>query len=151
MSDYPKDELARHRNPPPSTRTSIPSQYEYEMRESREYQRQIQEVERASLSERKEAAADFLEAMRDHPDTVGERVGWLIDGNYGKGAYDAARRVLAMSKRANKAAMLTHMIAALEWRCPARAATAAWKKLSPEEKRRLDTVVRSAIAGADEE
>jgi hypothetical protein len=143
MSDH-YDELAarRHANAPVSR---IPSQHEYEAREARMYHAQVAEIEKAPLSERKEAASDFLAAMKHYPDTVAERVGWLIDGNYGKGSYDAARRVLAMGARANKAATLTQMIAQLEWRCPARMAAAAWKKLSPSEKARLDHAVKSMI------
>lgn len=121
------------------------SDYEYEMREAREHHRAMSEVEKAPLSERKEAAAEFLDAMANHPDVVGERVGWLLDGNYGYGSMKTAERVMAMSKRANKLAMLTQMVGALEWRCPVRMEMAAWKKLTPAQKAALDREVQRAM------
>lgn len=144
------DELAarRARNAPVSR---VPSQHEYEMREARMYHAQVAEIEKAPLHERKAAAVEFHDAMRTEPSLVAERIGWLIDGNYGKGSYDAAKRVLAMSARANKVATLTQMIAQLEWQCPARMAAAMWKKLSASEKAQLDQDVKGAIRRASAE
>lgn len=119
--------------------------YEYEMREAREHHRMLGEVEKAPLHERKEACAEFYEAMAHDPAIVGERIGWLLDGNYGYGSMKAAERVMAMSKRANKKATLTHMVGALEWKCPARMTMAAWKKLTPAQKAALDKAVQAEI------
>lgn len=85
------DELAarRARNAPVSR---VPSQHEYEMREARMYHAQVAEIEKAPLHERKAAAVDFHDAMRTEPSLVAERIGWLIDGNYGKGSYDGANQ-----------------------------------------------------------
>ena len=120
----------------------------YEMREAQEYQRQLRDVEKAPLADRKEAAEAFLEAMKD-PALVAERISWLFDGNYGYGAMQAAKRVLGMSARANKAATLTQMIAALEWRTPPRLAVQAWKKLSSAQKAALDKAVKAEIHAAE--
>lgn len=109
----------------------------------------MQEVEKAPLAERKDAAKEFFEAMRDTPDIVGERVGWLIDGNYGYGAMLKAKQTLAASKRANKAAQLNVLIAALEWRCPGAMAVAMWKKLTPAEKAKLDHAIQAEIKSAE--
>ena len=124
------------------------SDYAYEMQEAREFQQQLREVEKAPLADRKEAAAEFLEAMQDDPERVGERVGWLLDGNYGYGAMQAAKRVLK-NTRSNRAAQLTHMVAALDWQCPARAAMAAWKKLSAAQKAALDKEVNAVIRAVE--
>lgn len=121
------------------------SDYQYEMREAQEYHRQLGEVEKAPLHERKEAAKEFYDAMANNPDIVGERVGWLLDGNYGYGAMKAAERVMAQSARANKRATLTHMVGAVEWRCPARMTMAMWKKLSAAQKAALDREVQRAM------
>ena len=151
--DYPVDELAARRRTHASvqTRTTMPSQQEYEAREAQEFHKQLNEVEKAPLAERKEAAQAFYEAMAHDPAVVGERVGWLIAGNYGYGSMKAAERILAMSKRANKAASLTHAVAALEWRCPIRFAMQAWKKLTPDQKRKLDSFVKAEISSAASE
>jgi hypothetical protein len=123
--------------------------YEYENRALQEAWRKIQEVEKAPLAERKEACANFLDAMKNHPDLVGERVGWLIDGNYGYGEMKKAHQVLGMSKRANKAAQLTHLVAIFEWSCPGAMAIAGWKKLSAAQKAALDRAVKAEIADYD--
>ena len=118
---------------------------QHEINEISHYMREVAEVEKAPLHERKEAAAEFYDAMAHHPETVGERVGWLLDGNYGQGAYLKAKQVLGMSKRANKIASLTQMTAGAEWRCPFRLAVAAWKKLTPAQKAALDKAIQAEI------
>lgn len=117
--------------------------YEYEMREAAEFHRQMSAADKGSLSERKEACKAFSEAMRD-PELVAERISWLLDGNYGYGAMQAAKRAVA-NKRMNRAAVLTHMIGAIEWQCPARMAAQAWKKLSRDEQKALDKAICAEI------
>ncbi len=131
-------------------RSSIPSQEEYERREFARAQRQLEEIRRSPLADRKEAQAEFLEAMRERPEVVSERIGWLLDGNYGYGTMMLAKRVLA-SPRMNRSAALTQMIGALEWRSPEDMSRAAWKSLSTSQKARLESEVQSAIASAESE
>lgn len=126
----------------------IPSQQEYEQRELQMAHKQIKDVERAPLADRKEAAAEFLEAMQDSPDTVGERVGWLLAGNYGFGAMLIAKNVLH-HKRMNREAALTHLVATFEWMAPQRMAAQEWKKLTHAQQDALDVAVREAIADAE--
>lgn len=135
--------------PPSGTRrtggsTGIPSQREYEDREFREFQNKLREVERAPLAERKESCREFFEAMKDSPDTVAERVGWLIDGSYGYGAHVQARRI-ADNPRMNRVAALTQMVGALEWSCPGAMTIAAWKRLSKDEQETLRREVQAEI------
>lgn len=133
----------------PAARSSgIPSQAEYERREFDEASRKLREVEKAPLAERKEAAAAFLEAMRDHPQIVAERVGWLLDGNYGYGSMQMAKRVLG-SPRMNRSAALTHMIAAFEWSTPSAMAAAGWKKLTKAQQAALERAVQAEIKSAE--
>jgi hypothetical protein len=131
-------------------RSRIPSQAEYEQRELSGAHKKLDQVNRASLADRKEAQGEFLEAMREHPEIVGERVGWLLDGNYGYGSMLLAKRVLG-SPRMNRSAALTQMIGAFEWSSPEDMTRAAWKKLSASEKARLESEVQSAIASAESE
>jgi hypothetical protein len=126
---------------------AIPSQREYEEREWREFQRQLKDAEGGSLSERREACQSFFEVMRDDPDLVGQRIGWLLDGNYGYGSYKAAHQTLT-HVRMNRAAWLTNTIGALEWMCPQRMITQAWKRLTPEQKSRLQRAVDREISSA---
>jgi len=132
-----------------STRPSgIPSQSEYENRELSLANQQLREVERAPLADRKAAAADFLVAMRDHPQLVADRIGWLLDGNYGYGAMQMAKRVLGRP-RMNRSAALTHLIGAFEWQTPSAMAMAGWHKLTKGQQAALEKVVQRAIRDAE--
>ena len=126
-----------------------PEQAAYERRSLDEAHRRLAEIRAQPLSDRKKAQEAFLEAMRESPKIVTERIGWLIDGDYGYGEMTLARRVLT-SPRMNRAAALTHMIGALEWGVPEDGARAAWRKLSGPEQARLDAEVRRAIREAEE-
>lgn len=129
---------------------AMPSQHEYEMRELRNAQKQLNEIRFAPLADRKEAQAEFFEAMRDRPRLVGERVGWLLDGNYGYGAMLLAKRILH-SPRMNRVAALTQMIGAFEWQSPEDMTRQAWKRLTAGEKHELARAVEHAIEQAEDE
>lgn len=130
--------------------SGIPSQAEYERRELQEAQQRLTEVERAPLADRKEAASEFFEAMRDRPEVVAERVGWLLDGNYGYGQMMLAKRVLG-SPRMNRSAALTQMVAAYEWSSPSALTRASWKKLTKGQQAALEKAVQAAIKSAESE
>lgn len=134
----------------PPRSSGLPSQSEYERNELAEANQKLREVDRAPLAERKEAAAEFLVAMRDHPAMVAERIGWLLDGSYGYGAGLMAKRVLG-SPRMNRPAALTHMIAAFEWSTPGVMAIAGWKKLTKAQQAALDKAVLATIKSAESE
>ena len=130
--------------------TNIPSEAQYEAQEIAQAQREMAEVEHAPLRDRQYAAKEFYEAMRDDPAKVAERIGWIFDGNYGKGHYLMARRILA-SPRMNRAAALTNIAAAADWRCPQRMVAAAWKKLTGPQKAMLDAAIQVVITAAEKE
>jgi SpoVK/Ycf46/Vps4 family AAA+-type ATPase len=142
--------LPQYQTNDPRTGLQRYSDEEYERRELREANEKLREVEKAPLADRKEGAARFFEAMRDRPEIVGERVGWLLDGNYGYGSKMLAKRVLS-SPRMNRAAALTHMVAAFEWSTPGAMARAGWKKLTASQQAALDRAVLKAIRDAEAE
>jgi len=135
---------------PPSSRLGSPTQAEYDRRELANAHKKLVEVHRAPLADRKEAQGKFLEAMREHPEIVGERIGWLLNGSYGYGSMLIAKRVLA-SPRMNRSASLTQLVGAFEWLSPEDMSRAAWKKLSASEKSRLESEVQAAISSAESE
>lgn len=122
----------------------------YERRELAEAHGQLNNLLRAPLSDRKEAQNSFFETMRDNPELVAERIGWLLNGTYGYGQMKIAKQVLA-SPRMNRAATLTQLIGAFEWMCPENMSRAAWKKLTPGEQSRLDGAVQEALRDAARE
>ena len=100
---------------------------------------EVQRVERAPRAEQREAAEEFADALRD-PSLIGERVGWLLMGDYGQGAFLEARGQLDSSR--NPEALLLRMIAIAEWNATARDATNAWKSLTASEKMALDRAIQ---------
>lgn len=120
---------------------------DYERREIAIAYRQIDDVNRAPLRDRQEAARDFFETMRDTPQIVGERVGWLLAGNYGYGSKLIAENVLH-SPRMNRVAALTQLIGVFQWQSPERMTRQAWKRLTGQEKALLATAVETEIDDA---
>ena len=128
----------------------IPSQRDYEMRELMAFRKQMEEVEKLPLAERKENAQEWFKDLSDNFMLVAERVGWLLNGSYGKGSFDSACRVLA-SPRMNQVAWCAITIANLEWRCPAKMAIESWKKLPVETRYLVNEAIRREIADAKAE
>ena len=130
--------------------SSIPSQRDYEMRELMAFRKQMEEVEKLPLAERKENAMEWFNDLMNDQKLIAERVGWLLNGSYGKGSFDSACRVLA-SPRMNQVAWCAITIANLEWRCPAKMAIASWKKLPVETRYIVNEAIRREIADAKAE
>jgi hypothetical protein len=122
----------------------------YEMRELAMFRKQMEEVERLPLAERKENAMEWFNDLMNDQKLIAERVGWLLNGSYGKGSFDSACRVLA-SPRMNQVAWCAITIANLEWRCPAKMAIASWKKLPVETRYIVNEAIRREIADAKAE
>jgi len=126
------------------------SQQQYEMRSLDEARRHEMEVERTPLSERRENAASFLGVMQRDPALVAERIGWLIDGNYGYGEMLVAKRVVT-NPRLNRRAALVQLVGIYEWMTPRDMVIRAWKKLTTGQKRDLDAAVDVVIEVAERE
>ena len=129
---------------------AIPSQAEYERREAAEARHHMAEIRRAPLRDRQEARAAFFEAMRDVPGVVADRIGWLLDGNYGYGSMMLAKNILH-HRRMNRVAALTQMIGVFEWHSPEDMTRQAWKRLTAAEKHALAVHVQRAIEDAESE
>jgi hypothetical protein len=122
----------------------------HDMRELGEATKEMQEIEKAPLSERKEAQADVLRVMKEDPALFAERLGWLIDGNYGYGQMLKAKQIVS-SPRMNRPAALSQLVAAFEWKCPPRMAVDAWKKLTKTQQQALDAAIAVVIEAAEKE
>ena len=118
---------------------------EYESTERTRFWRQIADVERAPLAERKAGRADWAEAMQ-HPDTMAERVRWLLAGNYGHGAYLIAHEVRQNKrKRMNRAAAIGSYLAALDHYCPGDMARKAWNGLNKTNQAAVNKAIIKAL------
>jgi hypothetical protein len=125
---------------------SSPTQAQYEANELAIATRDENRINAEPLADRKEAQATFLEAMATEPKIVAERIEWLLEGNYGHGQMLMAQRA---TKRMNRAALWTQLVAVFEWRCPRNLASAAWQKLSGTQQARLQRLVEKVIAEYD--
>jgi hypothetical protein len=120
------------------------------MREARLFKDQILAVEMLPLAERKANAVEWYNDLLNDHMMVAQRVGWLLNGSYGKGSFDSACRVVN-SPRMNQVAWCAITIANLEWRCPAKMAIMAWKKLPVEKRYLVNEAIRREIADAKAE
>ena len=122
----------------------------YEMRELSMFRKQMEKVERLPLAERKANAVEWYNDLLNDHMMVAQRVGWLLNGSYGKGSFDSACRVVN-SPRMNQVAWCAITIANLEWRCPAKMAIMSWKKLPVEKRYLVNEAIRQEIADAKAE
>ena len=122
----------------------------YELSELTAFRKQMEETEKAPLAERKAGAVDWYNSLMTDHMGVAHRVGWLLNGSYGKGSFDSACRVIN-SPRMNQVAWCAITIANLEWRCPAKFAIQAWKKLPVEKRYLVNEAIRQEIADAKRE
>jgi hypothetical protein len=117
---------------------------EYAEREKRMFRKQVADTEKQSLSDRQEARREYAEIMADYPDRVAERAEWMIEGQYGFGAYTEAREVV-VNKRMNRAAWFVTTVGALDHSCPPEFTMGAWKTLTATQKKNLDVAVMAVI------
>lgn len=130
---------------PTDYRTTNPA---YHMRELDEVCKRLADVDRQSRAEREEARANFAQACAENPKLVHDRVGWLLDGSYGYGAYYLAWQIATGSKRNNKPAQMCQLIAALEWYCTGADCRKVYKALAPETQAKLTAAIDTAISEA---
>ena len=116
----------------------------YDKREIQSHYVNIDATESAPLWDRQAARDEWLHDMRTDPQLIADRIGWLLGGNYGYGSYLISRQI-ADNKRLNREAALSQMIAALEWRCPARFAARAWNKLTPDQQQELSKRIQTEL------
>ena len=124
--------------------TQIPTQAQYEQNERALFNNQRNLVGlNFTRDERTENNREMFSHLCDNPALVAERIGWLIDGNYGYGAYQAWREIA--NSRMNKPAWLLQTIAALEWRVNARDLNKLWHKLSTDQQEKINHYIGLAI------
>lgn len=105
-----------------------------------------EQLSKEPLAVRQGMREEWRYSITSEPETVAERVGWLLAGNYSQESYSAAWAVLA--GRGNHVAALGIMIAALEWQCPPAFARGAWRSLTPEQQERVNAAIQGAINSA---
>jgi hypothetical protein len=123
---------------------TIPTKEQYERNERTRYYNERAQLARAPLADRQDGRDRYLADLRDNPEIIGERVAWLLDGSYGKGAYDVAREI-ADNPRMNRAAALGQMIAGCEWMATDALARDAWSRITGAQQRKVTDAINRAI------
>lgn len=123
--------------------TKIPTQAEYEADEARRFHRDLNRVEAADRAEKQAGAVDWFDLLGD-VDEVVVRVDWLLAGNYGFGAQQAALKIAA-NKRSNRAAQIGQIIAALECQCPQDMARREFLRCSPPAQREINNRINAEL------
>ena len=121
------------------------TQQEYEARERRLLTAKLAECVNAPLADRKAAQAEWRKALVEAPDLIAERVGWLIEGCYGFGAYLRAQE--SLKSRGNRVAQLALLLAPLDFQCPQGMARGAFLTLTEEQRERVTALIALEIEG----
>lgn len=123
----------------------IPTQAQYEAREQAEFIRQRNAPMLQTKQEWHETAKEFAADMANKPELVAERVSWLLNGSYGYGSYQQARKVAANTHMTREAWMV-QVIGALEWGCREVDTRRAFNRMTAEQKAKLNALVLAEIA-----
>jgi hypothetical protein len=87
---------------------------------------------------------EWLKAMSSDPELVAERVGWVLNGSYGYGAYLLSGEV-ARNKRMNRPANLVQMAGILEWLQPEETTRKIWNSMDKAQQDALNHAVNAEI------
>lgn len=108
----------------------------------------IADLSAEPLHIRQERRAEFARDMADSPELVAERVEWLIDGNYGYGAYQLADQIRG-NKRMNRVAALSQLVGSVEWECSSLEARKAFLSLNPAQQAKINAAIAKVLADKD--
>lgn len=127
-------------------RYRVNERWEREDRARRDAMGRIRQAEQGTRAEIRDAEEGLLEAMRDNPALVAERIRWVLNGTHGHGemkmAYDA---LMQRGARASKVARLTQLIGAFEWSVPIKRVTSVWKRLTADRQQALERAIWSDV------
>lgn len=118
----------------------------YEEHEIKRFTRELREKERGTLSERRESANEYREALLTDLEHVARQVNFLLNGDYGYGALAAYRK---LSTKMNRAAWLFKVVGALNWHVPEAHSRKIWRELSEDVKASVNAMLEAEIRDDD--
>ena len=117
---------------------------EYETQERDIFMADLARAETGTREEKREAYNSLLNDIREDPKFVIDRLGWMLNGSYGSGAYKAVWDVIN-NPRMNREAWLFRWFAALEYLCPDRLARKVWNELTPDQQKEINRLIGEEI------
>jgi hypothetical protein len=126
---------------------------EYEKRERHLLDKQLSALEDSPRHEKRSDTARYIEILQNDLPLFRERLAWLANGSYGRGAYTLIRQWIEQAKTGRKKAgeprprwivgSILALLGAVEWSAPQSYTVRYWKSLSPEQWQAIaDTVNR---------
>lgn len=122
----------------------------YDQEERKRFYQERFSVEMQNRVAKRDARNAALETMRD-VELVCERIRWLCNGTFGRGAQLYARDILHTGKpfnlvtRFNRVAALVQLVLLCDDRCPQSEALRAWRLLSKPEQEKLRVAVAEQL------
>ena len=101
--------------------TDIQHKIDYDKGELARTNRELSALSHEPAHIRAERKCEFARALEEQPELVAERIRWIKNGDYGRGAQIIAEKLKA------KGLSLYPLIGQLEWRCGAYDAMQAWR------------------------
>lgn len=124
------------------------SKEQYELNERSAFLAQIKSCDTLPLSERNENKKEMIEVLQECLQSFYQAVSFLINGDFGYGAYQATKESL-QNKRMNRKAWLFNTTACLNYSVPFRQACNLWHGLDFELKekinKKLDEMIEESI------
>lgn len=119
----------------------------YAQNEKRLTNRRLNELSHEPLSIRQANRKEYAKDLHDTRLIV-QRIEWMLDGNYGFGAYLICQDIMSRP-RMNRVAALSQMIGGLEWKCSAVEARKAYLSLDTAAQDRINTAIQAVIDERD--
>jgi len=126
----------------------VKAQEAYEKRELQEFHNDLRRIATSSRSEVMESISQFANDANPFPKLIAERAQWLINGDYGFGAFIFARDV--MRNKTVEAAVrdLLAATAALEWGVPTGRLEEALRYVDPSPKAKIRRLIGLQVGRA---
>ena len=105
--------------------------------------RRLNDLSHEPLHVRQANRKEYAKDLRDTRLVV-QRIKWMLDGNYGFGAYLICQDIMK-NYRMNRIAALSQMIGGLEWQCSALEARKAYLSLDAAAQDRINAAIQAVI------
>ena len=116
----------------------------YEQNERKRLMTQLIEITKLPVADRTASKAEYLNTLQNDTNLLTQRVGWLLNGNYGYGGYLVANEI-ALNHRCNRPANLAILTAQLEWQITPSQARHAFSQLSEGRKEEITEAINETI------
>jgi hypothetical protein len=120
---------------------------QYDLSEIKRFRAELEEKEKGTAREHKEAREAFKAALNDDLEHFEDMAQCLVDGSFGYGAQAAFNM---MSARSNRRGWIFNTLATLEWNATNRDARKVWHELDTDLQAAINTILDEVIKQHEE-